>query len=729
MRILKMRASFGKLQGELSLSQGLNLLCLPNESGKSTWCAFLIAMLYGIDSSEKASKANQGLPEKLRYKPWDGGAMEGAVELIWNGRFITIERRSTGRIPMGDFAAYDTQSGVAISTLTGENCGRTLCGVERSVFERTAFIRQLGLGVTSDAALEQRLNALVTTGEEGVPATELLAKLRDMQNKCSRSGTGQIAKKSQRLQELEDKRKGLRAAQDEAMELRAKCKQAQARVEACEALQARMERANSAKKQRELSEMARQTAAQEALCQELSDECSALPDESQVAADKRALESAENELRTAQLESALSISPLTPPAVPAYFANANAQEAAAQVQRDLAEYRRLSAVREQNKLLPLSLCAALIALGAGLCLVSLFIGLPLCAIGIAALLISIFRLSRRSAQVREELHQAALIPLRYGVRTADEIPALATRYAQSVAEFEEKRAALDAQKAEYAARIAEINSRIDAVLRSTARFAPQVRTGEDCLRALGDALRAHERLGLEQRTLKSMRQQLASMRQLLGDVQDAQQDEEALGYDPLQVSYELRQAAQRLASLQQQLAHLQGQISAFGEDVSLSAEIELLTQQISDLQDTDRALSYAIGAVKAADDRLRSRFSPQIAADAGELFSRLTDGKYSKLLLSPDMSLSAQPQGGAVMHPAAALSCGAADQMYLALRLAMCKRLLPNDAPLIFDDALLSFDDARAKTALALLAEESAQRQIILFTCQTREERFLQDVL
>ena len=37
-----------------------------------------------------------------------------------------------------------------------------------------------------------------------------------------------------------------------------------------------------------------------------------------------------------------------------------------------------------------------------------------------------------------------------------------------------------------------------------------------------------------------------------------------------------------------------------------------------------------------------------------------------------------------------ATSCGTADQMYLALRLAMCRRLLPPDAPMVLDDALVN---------------------------------------
>lgn len=54
MTINKLTASFGKLNGEsLEFTDGLNVICAPNESGKSTWCAFIRAMLYGIDSAER----------------------------------------------------------------------------------------------------------------------------------------------------------------------------------------------------------------------------------------------------------------------------------------------------------------------------------------------------------------------------------------------------------------------------------------------------------------------------------------------------------------------------------------------------------------------------------------------------------------------------------------------------------------------------------------------------
>ena len=55
MVIHKLKATFGCLDGDtLELQPGLNVINAPNESGKSTWCAFIRSMLYGIDSAERA---------------------------------------------------------------------------------------------------------------------------------------------------------------------------------------------------------------------------------------------------------------------------------------------------------------------------------------------------------------------------------------------------------------------------------------------------------------------------------------------------------------------------------------------------------------------------------------------------------------------------------------------------------------------------------------------------
>ena len=149
MKINKMTASFGKLENEsIAFHDGLNVVCAPNESGKSTWCAFIKSMLYGVDSSERAKIGY--LPDKMRYAPWSGAPMEGSMELTADNCDITIMRRTkTKSAPMRDFSATYTGSNVAVEKLTGANCGEMLTGVSKDVFCRSAFVAQGAVGARS----------------------------------------------------------------------------------------------------------------------------------------------------------------------------------------------------------------------------------------------------------------------------------------------------------------------------------------------------------------------------------------------------------------------------------------------------------------------------------------------------------------------------------------------------------------------------------------------------
>lgn len=725
MIIRRMRASFGKLHGELTLDEGMNLLCLPNEAGKSTWSAFLVAMLYGIDTSEQSNASNHGLPMKKRYKPWDGSAMEGAIELNWNGREITIERTSDRRAPMGVFRAYETASGVPVTELSGENCGRVLCGVERSVFERTAFIRQLGLTVTEDAALEKRLGALVTTGEDGAKSySELEAELKKQRNRLIGSRTGRQSALTEQLSAVRKTLGGLYTLQDDALRITAEKAAAQEEVDRLEALEARYQRAQKAKKRAGLADLEQKTAAQEALCGDLAEQAERLPSEEALRALHRGVQTAEDALRTAKMEAALSPTEVRKPALPQAFEGMTGDEAKRKAADDCAEYERLRAVAPRKRW-ALYLCIACTLLGVGLCVAGilsdvtalLIAGLAVFAAALIGLATDLLLRGKRAAAVRARLHAADLIPLRYGLSDCKELPRLAEDYAAALAGYEEACAEAARKKQALEAAVTAAQSELDGLVKQCAAFAPDCLSPADLRDAIGKALHTRAQLATETRALETMRQQISSLRVILGD-EELDADAEAMELDGAKLSYDLRQARQQLSDLTTRLAAKQGAIGATGSAVELEAEAELLTEQIADTQEKGEVVDLAMAALKRADETLRSRFSPQITADAGKLLAKLTDGKYPNVLLEPGMLLSVRSEDGTVMRPAAAMSCGTADQMYLALRLAMCARLLPEDAPLVLDDALVNFDDDRARAAIALLTDLAKNRQVILFTCR-----------
>ena len=184
MIVRKMTASFGVLQNRtLELSPGLNIIEAPNEYGKTTWCAFLRAMLYGIDTAQRGRAGKK--PDKVLYAPWSGSPMAGTMEITFGGKDITLSRSTRiPSAPMRVFSAVYSRSGQPVLDLTGENAGETLTGASLPVFERTAFIGPAGLGVQQGAELEKKIASLVTAGEESGSFSEAEARLRALQRKC-----------------------------------------------------------------------------------------------------------------------------------------------------------------------------------------------------------------------------------------------------------------------------------------------------------------------------------------------------------------------------------------------------------------------------------------------------------------------------------------------------------------------------------------------------------------
>ena len=184
-------------------------------------------------------------------------------------------------------------------------------------------------------------------------------------------------------------------------------------------------------------------------------------------------------------------------------------------------------------------------------------------------------------------------------------------------------------------------------------------------------------------------------------------------------------ATQLQQSARSRLDTLTGQLRALGSAGDIDVQLQQRRQQLQQLQGEYDAIALAMTVLDEANTTLQNRFSPALGARAAEIFSKITAGRYQKVLLSRDLSLETDSEGA--QRSVQLLSQGAADQLYLAVRLAICDLVLPEDksVPLILDDALLTFDDDRLHAALDYLLEESEKRQILLFTCQKREGAYL----
>lgn len=211
MIITSMTATFGGLENQtLTLKDGLNILELPNEGGKSTWCAFLRAMLYGVETRKGRENS-----EKNRFTPWSGAKLSGSMEVRWQGKDITLRRFPKGSSPFGGFQAVYTGTEEPVPGLTADNVGQTLLGFGREVFERTCFIHQGGMAFGQSAELEQRLAALASSGEEDVSYSATESTLRSWRNALqSNRANGSIPQAKARREECSAKLSRLSALEN-----------------------------------------------------------------------------------------------------------------------------------------------------------------------------------------------------------------------------------------------------------------------------------------------------------------------------------------------------------------------------------------------------------------------------------------------------------------------------------------------------------------------------------
>jgi len=115
---------------------------------------------------------------------------------------------------------------------------------------------------------------------------------------------------------------------------------------------------------------------------------------------------------------------------------------------------------------------------------------------------------------------------------------------------------------------------------------------------------------------------------------------------------------------------------------------------------------------------------PEVLRLASRYFGTMTRGAYVKVLAPlGENDLRVEETKSGTRKGPEALSRGTKEQLYLAMRLALAATYAEQlvALPLVADDILVNFDDARAAVTAALLGEYAAEgHQILAFTCHRR---------
>lgn len=141
-------------------------------------------------------------------------------------------------------------------------------------------------------------------------------------------------------------------------------------------------------------------------------------------------------------------------------------------------------------------------------------------------------------------------------------------------------------------------------------------------------------------------------------------------------------------------------------------------------------LSLAAWLLKQAQERYERERQPEVVREAQRIFATITDGAYSRLTLPLGSSEIEVFDSSARAKHTGLLSTGTADQLYLALRLALIAQLGETGAalPVLMDDVFANFDPKRKAGAARAVAELSKVRQVVVFTCHPETAAVLKAV-
>ena len=192
---------------------------------------------------------------------------------------------------------------------------------------------------------------------------------------------------------------------------------------------------------------------------------------------------------------------------------------------------------------------------------------------------------------------------------------------------------------------------------------------------------------------------------------------------------ELAHSEREIASIEDKLATLyerRGQIveamRTLGSDQEqhqMLQEREALRSELeSALEDwaTQVLISHCMDKAQQSYEQEKQ---PHMLELASSYVERLTGERYTLDILGINKGVALINNNGERLE-LKFWSSGLADQVYLALRLALAKvfSYQVESLPIILDDILVRFDENRQRSALELLAELGKNQQIWLFTCQ-----------
>ena len=200
--------SFGMITDmTLEFSDGVNVIEGQNEAGKSTIAAFIKYMLYGFDEQDGDGE----ISEREKRINWESGVAQGSM-YVEAGKKTYLISRSTVPTENGQRTSYKEEASI-IDLETGAPAfgkmaaGEVFFGVDRELFENTAFIGQLKESSINEDSVKESINNILFSGSERINNQKAQGKILDKMHSLlhENGGGGAIVDVIQREEALLEK--------------------------------------------------------------------------------------------------------------------------------------------------------------------------------------------------------------------------------------------------------------------------------------------------------------------------------------------------------------------------------------------------------------------------------------------------------------------------------------------------------------------------------------------
>lgn len=195
--------NFGILSDiDYEFNSGLNIIFENNGFGKTTFAAFIKAMLFGFP---KSGARNITENERKRYLPWQGGNYGGYLEFEYKGTNYRVKRFFGATASKDSFELFDLTNSKS-SMRFKENLGEELFQLDATSFARSTFIPQLAVKDTEVTnSIRTKLSNLVDNTNDLNNYDSAVAALTNLRKeyKAYRGSGGRIGELSDKSLELE----------------------------------------------------------------------------------------------------------------------------------------------------------------------------------------------------------------------------------------------------------------------------------------------------------------------------------------------------------------------------------------------------------------------------------------------------------------------------------------------------------------------------------------------